>query len=49
MTRLDQFCKVEWFDVARQLVPGITQEEFDRQWEELMAIKAERERVRALN
>lgn len=46
MTRLNEYTKAEWFDVARRLVPGITEEEFARQWDELMAAKAERARQR---
>lgn len=40
MTRLDQFDKIEWRDVARLLRPDITDAEFDQMWAEFQRMKA---------
>lgn len=47
--RLNEYTKDEWLLVARQLVPGITQEEYDAMWDDFQKRKAEHERQRRLN
>jgi hypothetical protein len=42
--RLDEFNRDEWYDVARILRPDWTEEDFDREWKEFQAAKAEHER-----
>jgi hypothetical protein len=37
--RLDEYDRVEWLDVARKLVPGITEAVFETMWEEFVDIK----------
>lgn len=49
MTRLDEYTKDEWFDLARQLKPGLTRQEYDAMWDEFQAAKAEHVRLRSLN
>lgn len=39
-TRLDEFTKLEWWDVARRIRPDMTAEEYDRIWDEFVALKA---------
>lgn len=38
--RLDEFDRVEWADICRKLVPGITQERIDRTWDAFQIVKA---------
>lgn len=38
-TRLDEFTKDEWFDVVRELKPGITREEYTVMWDEFQETK----------
>lgn len=49
LPRLDEYSKEEWFDVARSLKPGLSDEEYDRMWLDFCAMKAEHERKRALH
>lgn len=49
MTRLDQFDKVEWFDLCRKMKPGLTEAEYDVMWERFQAAKAEHEARKRLN
>lgn len=37
--RLDEFDKVEWFDVARRLKPGLTDDEYEEMWNEFLRVK----------
>lgn len=46
--RLDEFDKAEWFDVARRLVPDITEEQYEQMWQECLAMKEERQRLEKL-
>lgn len=47
--RLDEHDKTEWWDVARALKPGITEEEFNTMWEEFRQLKAQHARTQELN
>lgn len=47
--RLDEFDKVEWFDVAKGFRPELTWEEFEVMWEGFMKMKREHERQEKLN
>ncbi len=47
--RLNEFEAEEWFDVCRQVKPGYTWEQFEKDWAEFAAMKAEVERQRAMN
>lgn len=40
-SRLDEFDKVEWFDVAKKLKPGLTRSEYDQMWERFIEMKRE--------
>lgn len=40
--RLNELDKVEWFDVARQFIPDLTQEKFDDMWDEFQELKRKR-------
>jgi hypothetical protein len=40
LMRLDEFDRLEWWDVARRVNPRITWAEFLRQWEEFQRLKA---------
>ena len=42
MTRLDELDRLEWWDVARRVNPGITWAEFLHQWAEFQRLKAAR-------
>lgn len=44
MTRLDEFDKVEWFDIARKLKPGLTEKEYNEMWDEFQQLKADYQR-----
>lgn len=46
--RLDEFDKVEWYDVARRCKPGLTWEEYEAMWEEFCAAKADYDRRKIL-
>lgn len=39
----------DWLLVARSINPDITDDEFEAQWKEFLALKAEHDRRRALN
>lgn len=39
-TRLDEYTKDEWWDVARAVKPDLTREEYDAMWERFQADKA---------
>ncbi len=41
-TRLDEYSKEEWRDVARAARPDWTDEEFNAAWERFMALKRRR-------
>ena len=41
-TRLDEFDKTEWQDVARLLRPDWTDEDFEREWEAFVEWKRRR-------
>ena len=41
MTRLDEFDRLEWWDVARKLRPDWTEEDFDAAWDEFQRLKAD--------
>jgi hypothetical protein len=43
-TRLDEFDREEWWDVARKLRPDWTREQFDAEWDDFQRSKAERQR-----
>lgn len=47
--RLDEFDKIEWWDVARRLKPELTWDEYEAMWAENQARKAERQRLQSLN
>lgn len=47
--RLDEFDKVEWFDVARKFRPELTWEEFEAMWRDFVEMKQEHERQQKLN
>lgn len=40
--RLDEFDRDEWRDVARELRPDITDEQFDADWAEFQELKRRR-------
>lgn len=40
--KLDEFDKVEWFDVAKQFLPELTQEKFNVVWDEFQELKRKR-------
>jgi len=42
--KLNEFTKDEWWLVAQKAKPGITREEFDRQWDEAMAMKSKKQK-----
>lgn len=42
LTRLDEFDRLEWWDVARRINPRITWAEFLHQWDEFQRLKAAR-------
>jgi hypothetical protein len=42
-TRLDEYDKEEWWDVARRLNADITREEYEQQWAEFVALKKGKE------
>lgn len=46
---LNMLSKEEFWDVARELKPGITWDEFEEKWERYCAMKAEVERRRSAN
>lgn len=37
--RLDEFTKEEWWDVAKKLKPGLTEEEYDDMWDRFQEAK----------
>lgn len=41
--RMDELDKIEWFDVARKLKPGLTEEEYERLWADFQRAKREKE------
>lgn len=43
MSALYEFDKIEWRDVVRKVRPDITDEEYDRLWNKMMAKKAKRQ------
>lgn len=45
---LNEFDKLEWWDVCRSVRPDITEAEFDRMWSEFQKLKAKREAVHDL-
>jgi hypothetical protein len=47
-TALNLWTKQEWFEVMRRIKPGLTQAEYDQQWDEFQARKAEHERQKGL-
>ena len=47
-TRMDEFDKIEWFDVVRKLKPGLTQEEYDQMWDDYLKAKSEHTRQKGL-
>jgi hypothetical protein len=47
-TRLDEYDKTEWFDVARALKPGLTEDQYEAMWAAFEKTKAEHERKAAL-
>jgi hypothetical protein len=46
-TRLDEYTEDEWFEVCRNLKPGLTREEFKPMWEEF--VEKKRQRLANLN
>ena len=42
LARLDEFDRLEWWDVARRVNPRITWGEFLHQWDEFQRLKAAR-------
>lgn len=42
--RLDHFDKEEWFDFARRLKPGLTDDEYEQMWGRFCTAKAEHAR-----
>lgn len=40
MTRLDEYDRDEWLEVARHLCPDWTEEQLDRRWEEFCHMPA---------
>lgn len=46
---LHEYTKDEWFDVARQFVPGLTNAEYDAMWDRYLADRARHEKLRSLN
>lgn len=49
MTRLDEYDKDEWREVARRLRPDWSEADFDAAWDDCMRLKAERERRLSLS
>ncbi|MGE7139151.1 hypothetical protein ACQKIE_16110 [Luteibacter sp. NPDC031894] len=49
MTRLDEYTKDEWFDIARQFKPDLAKDEYDRMWDDFQAMKAEHLKRKTLN
>lgn len=49
MTRLDEYDKAEWFDVARKLKPGLSEAEYEAMWADFQRFKADHQRQRGLN
>lgn len=47
--RLDCYDKEEWWDVCRRVRPDMTREQYDKDWDEFVKTKAERERQRGMN
>lgn len=47
--RLDEFDKVEWFDICRKLKPDLAWDDYCAVWDEMQAHKAERARNRELH
>jgi hypothetical protein len=41
-TRLDEYDQLEWWDVARQVNPRMTWEQFEADWAEFTRVKARR-------
>jgi hypothetical protein len=37
--RLDAFDMIEWWDVARRINPRMTWEQFERDWQEFVALQ----------
>jgi hypothetical protein len=37
--RLDEFTKNEWLDVARKLKPDLSDQEYDKMWDEFLEAK----------
>lgn len=48
-TRLHEYTKDEWFDIARKLKPGLSEAEYDVMWNDFQIAKAEHIRKRGLN
>jgi len=46
--RLDELDKIEMWDLARVLRPGITEEEFNQMWSDFQQKKREHERTKGL-
>lgn len=46
--RLDELDKEEWWDVCRRMRPDMTREQYDADWKEFIAMKAEHQRQRSL-
>ncbi len=42
MEPLNEFDRDEWWDVARKLKPGLTREQYDKDWDDFQARKAAR-------
>lgn len=40
--RLDEFTKEEWFDVCKKVKPGLTQDQYDKMWDDFQTEKARR-------
>lgn len=49
MTLLNEYDKAEWFDVARKLSPGLTEDEYDQMWQRFVQAKADHEKQLGLH
>jgi hypothetical protein len=48
-TRLNEFDKEEWFDVCRQLKPGLSRLQYEKEWAKFQAFKAAHEKKMSLH
>lgn len=46
--RLDEFDYLEWLDVARKLLPGLTEEKYQEKWEDFQRAKEAAMRRRSM-